>query len=65
MATSLLHGTLHVTIYEGRNLVSDRLTGGAPAFFRKVSLTGSCTAVCHLCSVIFPACLSAFALVLV
>lgn len=37
MAKYLLHGTLHVTIYEGKNIVSERKSANAPAFFRKVS----------------------------
>jgi hypothetical protein len=37
MEPVLLHGTMHATIFEGRNMTSERKTGGAPAFFRKVS----------------------------
>jgi hypothetical protein len=37
MASYLLHGTLHVTIYEAENIINtERTTGGAPAFFRRV-----------------------------
>lgn len=37
MANSLLHGTLHVTIYQAENVVTDqRKLGGAPGFVRKV-----------------------------
>ncbi|KAG0562618.1 hypothetical protein KC19_9G160000 [Ceratodon purpureus] len=36
MTNCLLHGTLHATIYEGRHMTSERRTGGAPAFFRKI-----------------------------
>jgi len=36
MASYLLHGTLHVTIYEAENIINtERATGGAPAFFRR------------------------------
>ena len=39
MAKYLLHGTLHVSIYEAEHLVTDdRVTGGAPKYFRKVRL---------------------------
>ena len=39
MASYLLHGTLHVTIYEAQDVVTDqRKLGGAPGFIRKVSL---------------------------
>lgn len=37
MAQILLHGTLHVTIYEADSL-SVRSTAGAPKFLRKVAL---------------------------
>lgn len=37
MAQILLHGTLHVTIFEADSLSNPhRLTGGAPKIFRKV-----------------------------
>jgi hypothetical protein len=37
MASYLLHGTLHVTIYQAENIINtERTTGGAPAFFRRV-----------------------------
>ncbi|KAG6554629.1 hypothetical protein Mapa_003647 [Marchantia paleacea] len=37
MANYLVHGTLHVTIYEAEGLVdADRTTGGAPVFLRKL-----------------------------
>ncbi|KAH9575045.1 hypothetical protein CY35_01G091700 [Sphagnum magellanicum] len=36
MANYLLHGTLHVSIYKAEGLINeDRLTGGAPKFFRQ------------------------------
>jgi hypothetical protein len=37
MAKYLLHGTLFVTIYGGKHIVTERRTANAPAFFRKVS----------------------------
>lgn len=39
MTNYLLHGTLHVMIYQAENVVTDqRKLGGAPGFIRKVRL---------------------------
>ena len=44
MAQILLHGTLHVTIFEAESLSNPhRASGGAPKFIRKVRTSPSTT----------------------